>query len=171
MPLTCQIEFLAISALSSQSAIASRETSLHWARNLGDCQRICRRALNVGSRGIYEPTNDPGNFAISSVPLSAQGLAKLKADAQKIVSMISADKAKTRAYCEIESLAPQIERAAQEKDEKKTDALTQKIDGLEKQLGPEYLALFELLDEADPNSSDVHEILSMFDKFGQSCPD
>ena len=42
---------------------------------------------------------------ISTMPLFAQGqqpnVAKLKADAQKVVSVISGDKAKTQAYCQI----------------------------------------------------------------------
>ena len=42
---------------------------------------------------------------ISTMPLSAQGQqpdpAKLKADAQKVVSIISGDKAKTQTYCQI----------------------------------------------------------------------
>src|SRR5262249_49757245 len=32
---------------------------------------------------------------------------------------------------------------------------------VEKQLGPEYVALFNALDEADPSSDEVHEILSL----------
>ena len=56
---------------------------------------------------------------ICTVPLYAWAqqpdMAKLKADAQKIVSIIKSDKVKTQAYCEIGGLAPQIERAAQEK--------------------------------------------------------
>jgi hypothetical protein len=114
-----------------------------------------------------------GILIISTVPLFAQAQpdpAKLKADAQKVVSIISGDKAKTQAYCEIEGLGPQIERAAQEKDEKKAEALTQKINELEKQLGPEYLALFNGLNEADPNSKDVQDILSMFDRLDETCP-
>ena len=42
---------------------------------------------------------------ISTMPLSAQGQqpdpAKLKADAQKVVSIISSDKAKTQTYCQL----------------------------------------------------------------------
>jgi hypothetical protein len=94
----------------------------------------------------------------------------LKADAQKVVSIIKGDKAKTQAYCEIEGLGPQIDEAAREKDEKKAEALTQKINELEKQLGPEYLVLFNALNEADPNSASVQDVLSMFDTLDDSCP-
>jgi hypothetical protein len=59
--------------------------------------------------------------------------------------------------------------AAQEKDSKKAEALFQRIDDLEKQLGPEYHALFDALYDADPYSKDVQDILSMFDSLDGSC--
>jgi hypothetical protein len=95
---------------------------------------------------------------------------KLKADAQKVVSIIRGDKAKTQAYCQINSLGGEIDMAAQAKDEQKADALTKKINELEKQLGPEYLALFDALNDADQDSKDFQDILSMFDTLDQSCP-
>jgi len=46
-----------------------------------------------------------GILIISTMPLCAQAqqpdAAKLKADAQKVVSIISGDKAKTQTYCQI----------------------------------------------------------------------
>jgi hypothetical protein len=96
--------------------------------------------------------------------------AKLKADAQKVVSIIRGDKAKTQAYCQINSLGGEVDMAAQARDEQKADALTKKINELEKQLGPEYLALFDALNDADQNSKDFQDILSMFDSLDQSCP-
>jgi hypothetical protein len=44
------------------------------------------------------------------------------------------------------------------------------IDDLEKQLGPEYQALFDTLYDADPYSKDVQDILSMFNSLDESCP-
>ena len=43
---------------------------------------------------------------------------------------------------------------AQAKDTKKAETLSQKADDLEKQLGPEYRALFDALNDADPNLFD-----------------
>ena len=110
----------------------------------------------------------------SAVALYAQAqqpnTAKLKADAQKVVSIIRGDKAKTQAYCQINSLGGEIDLAAQARDEQKADALTKKINDLEKQLGPEYLALFDALNNADQNSKDFQDILSMFDTLDKSCP-
>ena len=112
---------------------------------------------------------------ISTALLYAQNqepnMAKLKADAQKVVSNISRDKVKMRAYCEITNLGEQIVEAAQERDEKKTDALMQRSDELEKILGSEYSGLFNALYGADQNSKDVQDILSMFALLDQSCPE
>jgi len=96
--------------------------------------------------------------------------AKLKADVQKVVSDIRGDKAKTQAYCQINSLSAEMVEAAQEKDSKKAEALFQRVDDFEKQLGPPYHALFDALYDADPYSKDVQDILSMFNKLDESCP-
>jgi len=114
-----------------------------------------------------------GLFFSSAVTLYAQAqqpnTAKLKVDAQ-VVSIIREDKAKTQAYCQINSLGGEIDQAAQARDEQKVDVLTKRTNDLEKQLGPEYLALFDALDNADQNSKDFQDILSLFDKLGESCP-
>jgi len=90
----------------------------------------------------------------------------LKADAQKVVRIISGDKAKTQTYCQIAELSEQID---QEKDRNKAEALSQKINGLEKQLGPEYLAFVESTQDLDPNSKDGRDVVSMFDELDASC--
>src|SRR5436305_934437 len=88
-------------------------------------------------------------LAICTVPLYAQGqqpnTAKLKADTQNVVNIISGDKAKTQTYCQIAKISEQVDQAAQERDTKEFEALVQKINELEKQLGPEYLALIDAL--------------------------
>jgi hypothetical protein len=115
-----------------------------------------------------------GILIISTAPPFAQAQpdpTKLKAGAQKVTSSISVNKAKIEAYCELTGLGGQVVEAAQEKDEKKADALMQRIEELEKILGPEYPALFNALYDADPNSKDVQDILSMFAMLDQSCPD
>ena len=108
------------------------------------------------------------------MPLFAQGQpdsAKLKADAQKVASPIRGDKAKAQTYCQFDSLSEQIDEAARAKDTKKVEALTERANELEKQLGPEYLALLEATKDVDPNSKDGQEIVSIFDKLDSSCGD
>jgi len=115
-----------------------------------------------------------GILLTSAAPLYAQGqqpnAAKLKADAQKVISIIRGDKGKTQAYCQINNLGGEITEAAHDKDEQKADALAQKINDLEKQLGPEYLALFDALNNADPNSVDFQDIMSLFENLDKTCP-
>jgi hypothetical protein len=111
---------------------------------------------------------------IYAMPLHVQAQqaepARLKADAQRIVRVIRGDKAKTQAYCQINSLGGQIDQAVREKDEQKADALTRKINDLEKTLGPEYLAFFDALNNLDQNPKEFRDILPMFDTLNQSCP-
>src|SRR5215831_3417142 len=113
------------------------------------------------------------SLLISTAPLYAQpqqqNVAKLKADAQKVVSIISGDKAKTQTFCQMGILGKEINEAIQEKDTKKAGDLAQRISEGEKQLGPEYLALVDALRDIDLNSKDGQEILSIFDKLDNYC--
>ena len=112
---------------------------------------------------------------ISNMSLSALGqqpdAAKLKADAQKVVSIIKGDKAKTEAYCQIANLGEQMDQAVQDKDSKKIEELAQKLPELEKNLGPEYIGLVESLRNVDLRSKDRQDIVSMLDELDEACPD
>jgi hypothetical protein len=112
-------------------------------------------------------------LVISTVPLCAQGqqpnVAKLKEDAQKVVSITTGDKAKIQTYCQIANLGEQMDEAVHEKDKKKFEELAQRINEGEKQLGPEYLALIDAVKDVDPNSKDAQEIVSIFDRLDESC--
>jgi hypothetical protein len=114
-------------------------------------------------------------LVIPTVPLYAQGqepnVAKLKADAQKVVSIIKGDKAKTRAYCQINELAEQIGEAQQEKDSKKAEELSRQVMELEIKLGPDYLTLANGLKDVDPNSPQAKEIDSILAALDDSCED
>jgi wobble nucleotide-excising tRNase len=74
-----------------------------------------------------------------------------KGDAQKVVTIISGDKAKTQTYCAIKKLGEQIEEASTKKDGKTVNELSQKIETLEKTLGPEYVALLDGLQDIVEN--------------------
>jgi hypothetical protein len=78
-------------------------------------------------------------LAISTVPLYAQrqqqNVAKLKADAQKVVSIISGDEAKTQTYCEARDIAEQIVQAGQQKDNEKAEKLADKLTEQENEPG------------------------------------
>jgi hypothetical protein len=114
-----------------------------------------------------------GILIISTAPLFGQAqpdIAKLKADAQKVVSIIKDNKDKTQAYCQINRLAEQIAEAEVDKDSKKAEALSRQIFDLEVKLGPDYLNLAGGLKEIDPNSPQAHEIDSILAQLDDSCP-
>jgi hypothetical protein len=81
-----------------------------------------------------------------------------KADAQKVVKIISGDKAKTKTYCDMTKLGEQIEQANEKKDNKMVNELSQKLAALGEKLGPEYVALMDGLQGIDPESEVGQEI-------------
>jgi hypothetical protein len=85
--------------------------------------------------------------ATVSMYAHAQNPKVSKGDAQKVVTIISGDKAKTEIYCEIRKLSEQIEEASAKKDDKTVEELYVKIETLEKTFGPEYVALIDGLED------------------------
>jgi hypothetical protein len=70
-------------------------------------------------------------LVIAAVPVFARAqspsAAKVtRADVQKVVKIISGDKAKAQTYCQIGKLGEQIEEANNRKDSKTADELSQK---------------------------------------------
>jgi hypothetical protein len=119
----------------------------------------------------------------STAPLYAQrqeqNVAKLKEDARNAVGIIGADRGKTQTYCQIvDLLGRQLGRADQEKDKKKTKAykkktmaLSQRINQLQKKLGPEFVVLENTLNDIDLKSPDGREIASIIQSLNESCPE
>ena len=109
-------------------------------------------------------------LAIAFVSVCAQAQqpsgAKLKADAQNVVKIISGDKLKTQTYCEIAELSDQID---EEENPTKAEELSHKVNKLEEKLGPEYLALVGGLKDIDPNSQDAQEIGSILEALDRFC--
>ena len=91
--------------------------------------------------------------------------------AQKVVGIIAGDKTKTQTYCQVVDLSDELDQVDQKKESKKAEDLSHKINELQKNLGPEYLALLEALKDVDPNSKDGQEIVSIYDKLDSSCGD
>src|SRR5262249_53064283 len=127
-------------------------------------------------------SRDPGEFMnrplivailmLSTAPLYAQpqrqNVAKLKEDARNAVGIIGANRGKTQSYCQIVDL---LGRADEEKDKKKTKARSQRIDQLQKKLGPEYVVLENILRDIDLKSPDGREIALIIQSLNQSCPE
>jgi hypothetical protein len=112
-------------------------------------------------------------LVIAAAPIYAQAQrptpAKVtRTDAQKVLKIISSDKAKT-IYCEMAKLGSQMVQANETGDSKDFDALFQKMHQLGKKLGPEYAALVDELENIDPESEVGQEISSTLDALDNLC--
>jgi starvation-inducible outer membrane lipoprotein len=111
-------------------------------------------------------------LALAMLPLAAQAQSApkiTKADAQKVVKMIGADKAKTKAYCEMAKLGDEMDAADKKKDTKKVEALSKKMDALTDQLGPDYGKLMQGMEGLKPDSKQAQEIGGVLDGLDKLC--
>ena len=92
-----------------------------------------------------------------------------KASAQKVVQIITADKAKTKIYCDIAKLGEQIDAADQKKDTKKVEELSRQADDMGQKLGPEYVALVDGLSELGPDSKEGQDIGATLGSLDKLC--
>ena len=100
-------------------------------------------------------------FVVAAIPLCAWAQKPPKptnAEAQKVVKLISADKAKAQAYCEVSKLGEEMDQADQKKDTKKVAELSKKMDELSQKIGPEYVALMDGMQDVDPNTKLAQDI-------------
>jgi hypothetical protein len=111
---------------------------------------------------------------LAAVPAFAQappaGPKPTKADVQKVVQIISADKAKTTTYCDLAKLDDQIGEAQDKKDQKKIDELGKQYDAMAQKLGPEYVSLDNGLRQVDPSSADAKDLFAPFEALDKLCP-
>ena len=92
-----------------------------------------------------------------------------KADAQNVVQIITSDKMKTQAYCDLTKLEGQVKAAAEKKDTKTLEALSTQADALIDKLGPEYYKLMDGLEQVDPKSSEAKEFMSTLSELDTRC--
>jgi hypothetical protein len=108
--------------------------------------------------------------AAMSVCAQAQYPMVTKGDAQRVVTIISGDQAKTQAYCDIRKLSEQIGPAYEKNDTEMVDELFEKIDTLEKTLGPEYAALIDGLQYINSENDKLgQEIMSVLQTLDRLC--
>ena len=84
-----------------------------------------------------------------------------KADVQNVVQIITSDKVKTQAYCDLTKLEDQVEAFQQNTDTKTVETLIKQAEALIDKLGPEYFKLMDGLEQVDPR---FMSILSELDK-------
>ena len=105
--------------------------------------------------------------ALAAVPAAAYAAKATKADAQKVVKLISADKAKTKTYCDMAKLGDEAAEAEQKKDNKKLEELSNKMDAMSKQLGPEYVALMDGMQNL--NEKEAESIGAVLEPLDKQC--
>jgi hypothetical protein len=113
-------------------------------------------------------------LAISATPGFAQdqpNVVKLKADAENVVEIVGSDRHKLQTYCEFTELSDQIGEANEDGDDKRAKELSQKVNELGTNLGPEFVALADALKNLDPNSQVGPEIGLIFNKLDALCED
>ena len=92
-----------------------------------------------------------------------------RADAEKVVKVISTDKAKSKAYCDMAKLGEQIDAAEQKKDQKTVDALSKQMDALSERVGPEYISFMTKMQDVDPNSKEGKDINAAMEGLEKLC--
>ena len=92
-----------------------------------------------------------------------------KADAQKVVQIITSDKVRTQAYCDLIKLEGEVEAADQKNDTKTLEALNKQAEALVDKLGPEYYKLMDGLEQVDPKSSEAKEFMSILSELDKRC--
>ena len=92
-----------------------------------------------------------------------------KADAQSVVQIITSDKVKTQAYCDLGKLFDQIQVAKENNDSNTIQALGKQLLPLVDKLGPEYVKVITGMDQVDLTSSEGEELLSILSELDKRC--
>jgi len=85
------------------------------------------------------------------------------------VQIITSDKVKTQAYCDLNKLYDQLKAVHQKTDTKRAETLTNQASELIYRLGPEYLKLMDGLEQVDRKSSDAKEFMSILSELDKRC--
>jgi len=92
-----------------------------------------------------------------------------KAEAQNVVQIITSDKVKTQAYCDLNKLEGEVKAADQKNDTKTLEALSKQAKSLVDELGPEYFKLMDGLEQVDPKSGEGKEFMSILSELNKAC--
>ncbi len=93
-----------------------------------------------------------------------------KADAAKVVKIISNDKTKVATYCKLADIGDEINKASSAGDNSKLEQLSKQADELGKTLGPEFIRLNAGLEDVDLQSKEGQELSAELDKLDKLCP-
>jgi hypothetical protein len=118
--------------------------------------------------------------AISALAIPALGYAQQSgpqpkvpkpttADAQIVVQLVTSDKVKMQAYCDLTKLEDRVKAVQQNTDAKTVETFTKQAEALIDKLGPEYFQLMDGLEQVDPNSSEAKEFMSILSELDKNC--
>jgi len=88
---------------------------------------------------------------------------------QHFAEIISSDKSKLRAYCELGKLHEETRQAVEYNDTNATAAVTAKTNAFERQLGLEYGKVLNGLDQIDFSYDDGQQIATTLYMLQQKC--
>ena len=91
------------------------------------------------------------------------------ADVQNVVQIVTSDKVKTQAYCDLTKLEDRLKAVQQNTDTKTVETFTKQTETLIDKLGSEYFNLMDGLEEVDPNSSEAKEFMSILSELDKRC--
>jgi hypothetical protein len=91
------------------------------------------------------------------------------AEAQRMVQIISNDRAKVKVYCDISRINYQIAAAQTARNRQRAAQLGEQADEPEKQLGPEYEHLMSGLQQVDPRSKEGRVFLETLQPLEKMC--
>jgi len=91
------------------------------------------------------------------------------ADAQNVVGIVTSDKVKAQAYCDLTKLEDRVKAVQQNTDPKMVETFTKQAEALIDKLGPEYFKLMDGLEQVDPNSSEAKEFMSILSELDKNC--
>ena len=92
-----------------------------------------------------------------------------KADVQNVVQIVTSDKVKTQAYCDLNKLEDRLKAVQQNTDTKTVETFTKQTEALIDKLGPEYFKLMDGLEQVDPNSSEAQEFMFILSELDKRC--
>jgi hypothetical protein len=85
-----------------------------------------------------------------------------------VLDKISADPAKVKIYCQLNTVNQQMSQV-DEKDQKKMQTLGDEADKLMQQLGPDYAKIMDGLDSVDENSAEGKQYAALFAGLDGKC--
>ena len=108
-------------------------------------------------------------LAFAQTGIQQNGSKPTKADAQNVVRIITSDKGRTQAYCDLTDLESRVKAATEKNDTKTLEALSKQAETLIDKLGPEYHKLMDRLEAADLNTSEAKDFMSILSQLDKSC--